>query len=129
MKKRDVFLVLALLAVAAALYFAFGRPSAQIAAHSGPYVAVYVGNEAEPREKLYLGEERDVPVDQGNGKVNVVHVGKTGAYMKSSTCENQDCVYQGEVTLENVETRALFNWIVCLPNGVALELITEEEAP
>ena len=47
--------------------------------------------------------------------------------MKSSTCDNQDCVKQGVVTLENMEERLLGNMIICLPNQVTLSLYTTEE--
>ena len=48
--------------------------------------------------------------------------------MESSNCENQNCIGQGEVTLENRETRVLFNMVICLPHGISLELLTKEEA-
>ena len=35
---------------------------------------------------------------------------------------------QGEVTLENRETRILFNMVICLPHNIRLELVTREEA-
>ena len=47
--------------------------------------------------------------------------------MKSSPCDNQDCVKQGEVTLANKDERILSNMIICLPNQVVLELYTPEE--
>ena len=34
----------------------------------------------------------------------------------------QDCVEQGTMTGENVDTRPMRNWIVCLPNGISIEL-------
>ena len=64
---------------------------------------------------------------QPDGKVNVVEVTRDSIRMVESTCENQDCVEQGVVTLENRETRVLTNMIICLPNDVALELYTQEE--
>ena len=74
-----------------------------------------------------LGEERDITVDQGNGVVNVIHLQKDGFYMNSSTCDNQLCVTEGVVTLENKASRVLGNYIICLPNGVTLELLNAEE--
>jgi len=47
--------------------------------------------------------------------------------MAESSCDNQDCIYQGTVTLENKKERVLQNMILCLPNEVILELLTEEE--
>lgn len=47
--------------------------------------------------------------------------------MESSTCENQDCVEQGTVTFDNLNSRILGRFIICLPNYVTLELFTPEE--
>ena len=67
-------------------------------------------------------------ITQPDGKENVVKVTDIGAVMASSTCENQSCVEQGEVTLENRDMRVLSNMIICLPNEVILEVLTPAEA-
>jgi hypothetical protein len=59
---------------------------------------------------------------------NTVHISPDGFYMASATCNNQDCVHQGQVTLNNRDVRLLGNQVVCLPNKVILELLTPEEA-
>lgn len=59
--------------------------------------------------------------------VNVVEVTEDSIKMAESTCDNQDCVEQGMVSLENKSQRVLQNMIICLPNDVALELYTYEE--
>lgn len=61
------------------------------------------------------------------GAQNLVHVTPTSVTMHASTCENQDCVGQGEVTLDNRDTRVLGNMIICLPNQVTLALYTPDE--
>ena len=48
--------------------------------------------------------------------------------MESSNCENQNCIYQGEVTLENRDERMLLNMIICLPHELRLELLSADEA-
>ena len=58
---------------------------------------------------------------------NVIHVTEDSIQMASSTCDNQVCVYEGVVTLENKESRILGGYIVCLPNGVTLQLLDENE--
>ena len=57
----------------------------------------------------------------------MIHVTADSIAMASSTCDNQDCVKQGTVSLDNKDTRVLQNMIICLPNGVTLELLTPEE--
>ena len=58
---------------------------------------------------------------------NLVRLTPEGMYMESADCENQDCVHQGMVTLENRKTRALMNYILCLPHQLSLALYTPEE--
>ena len=76
-----------------------------------------------------VGEEGDVTVDQGNGKVNVIHMTEKGFYMASSTCDNQLCVHQGEVTIDNYQQRILGASVLCLPNNVDLELVVPSHTP
>lgn len=59
--------------------------------------------------------------------INIVHVTPTSIDMHEANCDNQDCVEQGEVTLENKDTRILGNWIICLPNQVTLQLYSRDE--
>lgn len=76
-------------------------------------------------------EDYTLPVqqvrDDGTEEINLIHVTPDGFYMESSTCENQDCVNQGMVTLENRHSRILYNAVLCLPNMVSLALYTPEE--
>ena len=75
-----------------------------------------------------LNEENSFRITQSNGDYNIIHIGINSFYMEESNCENQDCVKEGTVTLENMNTRVLYNMIVCLPHQLSLELITPEEA-
>ena len=90
------------------------------------YLLVTVGGVAY--QPLPLTQEGDYTITQkATGAENVIHVSTEGVYMKSSTCENHDCVQQGEVTLDNKDARILGNMIICLPNQVTLELYSEQE--
>ena len=75
-----------------------------------------------------LNSDNAFTVKQSDGSENTVHIGKNSFYMESSNCENQNCVEQGEVTLENRDTRILLNTVVCLPHRLSLELLSAEEA-
>lgn len=77
--------------------------------------------------RIPLSSPQTVTIDQGDGKVNVVEVSDHGAVMLSSTCDNQQCVHMGEVTLDNWEVRANQAFIICLPNRVTVELAVKEE--
>lgn len=59
--------------------------------------------------------------------INIVHVTPTSIDMHEANCDNQDCVEQGEVTLENKGERILGNMIICLPNQVTLQLYSRDE--
>lgn len=75
-----------------------------------------------------LNEENEFTVTQADGSRNTVHIGVNSFYMKESNCDNQNCVGEGEVTLENMNTRILRNMVICLPHGISLEMLTPEEA-
>ena len=66
---------------------------------------------------------RSIP--QENGKTNVIEIRDGGIAMRSSSCHNQLCVQQGHLTPEKAQSAALANWIICLPNGVSVELVEE----
>ena len=90
------------------------------------YLRVQAGSEIWPLIPLAEGGEH--VIDQGSGRVNVVHTTATSIRMHSSTCDNQNCVDQGEVSLTNGSDRVLGNMIVCLPNEVILEILPASEA-
>jgi len=75
-----------------------------------------------------LSEAGQWTIEQDNGAKNVLRATERGVVMHFSTCDNQNCVHQGEVSLDNRDSRALGNMIVCLPNKVIVELLTPEEA-
>lgn len=77
-------------------------------------------------EPIALYEEGRYTITRGE-MVNVIAVTRDSVTMHSSTCDNQDCVLQGTVSLENRKGRVLQNMIICLPNEVMLELYTREE--
>ena len=74
-----------------------------------------------------LAADNAFRITRPDGGENVIHIGHNSFYMESSNCDNQNCVEQGEVTLENRETRLLFNMVICLPHGLSLELLTRAE--
>lgn len=79
-------------------------------------------------QPLALDAEGEFTLTQkDSGAENIIHVTPDSVRMKSSTCDNQDCVEQGVVSLENKDERVLQNMIICLPNQVSLQLYTTEE--
>ena len=120
MKKRDLIIIAAFLAIALVGLAAFRLFAPQ---GNARYADIYVD------EKLYeavpLNEDLVITVDQGDGKVNVVEVKDGSIFMADSTCADHLCVNQGKMNGENYENRPMYNWIICLPNKVTVELRVE----
>lgn len=113
----------------AGTYEEFVRES--VAAYFAEYPAesyLIVNTNSSAYSPIPLTEDNSFRITQQDGSENVVHIGKDSFYMESSNCDNQNCVEQGEVTLENREKRLLFNMVICLPHNLSLELMTREEA-
>ena len=117
MKKRDFQLIIGILVIAAIGIFV----SLQLARKSDAenYVVIYVG-ENEYRH-INLSEPQTVTVEQ-NGHTNEIVINEDRVYMQSASCDNKDCIKQGVVTLDSIETRITGGWIICLPNLVSVEL-------
>ena len=131
MKNKNVLVLCIVIAVIAAVgaagYFATRSPAGEPPQQPAKaYVRVQVGYDVWPLIPLVDGGEHTV--EQSSGAVNIIHTTQDSVWMHSSTCQNQDCVQQGTVSLDNRATRVLGSLIVCLPNEVILELLTPEEA-
>ena len=122
MDKKNWLIPLAILAAAAALMLLSTalRPAAE-------ENVVIISVDGEEYARVPLSRPRTVTVEQPDGSVNVVAVSDHGAVMQSSTCHNQLCVDMGEVTVDNWETRAMQEFIICLPNRVSVELVIAEQ--
>ena len=103
-------------------------PETDEAAAETPAVEAYlvISVQGAIYEPLPLGGEGVFTIKQDENTSNTVHVTPTSVWMEHSSCDNQDCVDQGTVSLENIDSRVLYNMIICLPNQVVLELHTAE---
>lgn len=89
------------------------------------YLRVSVNNRMY--EPIPLDEGFSVDIKREGGYHNLVIAEAGVVSMMFSTCDNQLCVHQGQVSLANRDLRALYNQIVCLPNEVLLEVLDEGE--
>ena len=89
--------------------------------------AVITVNGRQYGDPVAMDRDKIITVRQEDGKINRVHITPDEVYMESSTCDNQDCVGEGNVTHDNYETRILGPWIICLPNAVTIEYIPAED--
>ena len=90
------------------------------------HVLITVGNR-QYGDPIPMDREKIITVKQENGQINKVHITPNGAWMEYSTCDNQDCVGQGHITLDNYKTRILSTFVICLPNNVTVEMVPVEE--
>ena len=124
MKKKDILLIVGVLVLALA---AFAASRLLSPASSGAMVTVYIGG--EQYMQVAASDYQTITVDQGDGKVNVIVIDESGVRMESSTCKNQICVHHGNIDPDNADKLLLDNWIVCLPNGVTVEVTPAGEQP
>ena len=120
MKRRDCLILAVVLMASLALYLL--RPDATVTDTTTTYLRISVPGQTY--ELVPLTGEQEIVLEQADGSRNVVQVEKDGFYMKESNCTNQDCILQGVVTTQNMDSRALANQIICLPHKVVLELVT-----
>lgn len=99
-------------------------PAPQTAEVKG-HVVITVGNR-QYGDPIPMDREKIITVKQDNGQINKVHITPEGAWMEYSTCDNQDCVGQGHITMDNYKTRILSTFVICLPNNVTVEMVPVE---
>ena len=104
---------------------AFGPMPPKQAAKVGGHVVLTV-NGRQYGDPIPMDREKVITVKQEDGKVNKVYISPEKVYMESSSCDNQDCVGQGEISLENYKTRILSTFVICLPNEVTIEMVPVE---
>lgn len=89
------------------------------------YVVLTVGGR-QYGDPIPMDRDKIITLKQEDGKINKVHITPETVYMEFSTCENQDCVGQGEVHVDSYKDRILGTYIICLPNNVSIEMVPAE---
>ena len=117
MKKKDWLIIGGVLLLAAAAFFISQLTKTNA---SGATVTVYVGGEVYTR--VSADDYQTITVDQGDGKVNVIVIDETGVRMESSTCKNQLCVHHAPIDPNTIGEVEFDKWIICMPNGVSVEV-------
>ena len=141
-KKRWLWMVAALLAVAVLLYFFVLRSSGNVKENREVQVLldgkpmeetestgsdekdlrVYITLDGKPLLDLPFAEEHTVRIIQPDGGENTVSLTGSSVYMTEANCEGQDCVQMGEVSRENLEERVMGGFIICLPHKLSVEV-------
>ena len=89
------------------------------------HVVLTVGNR-QYGDPIPMDRDKIITLRQEDGKINKVHITPEKVYMESSTCDNQDCVQQGEVHVDTYMDRILGTYVICLPNNVSIEMVPVE---
>lgn len=122
MKRKEVLLILALLLSSIGALIAI-RGAAFELETATPQVVIYLKDEEYLRIDT---EDPQVVLVEQDGRSNKIEITKEGFAMLHSSCDNQYCMYQGEVTFENISQRLFGAWVYCLPNEVSIELVGGE---
>lgn len=78
-------------------------------------------------DPIPMDRDKIITVKQENGAINRIHITPEYVEMESSTCENQDCIGEGEVNVNTYKDRILSTYIICLPNQVTIEMVPADE--
>ena len=78
-------------------------------------------------DPIPMDRDKIITIKQDNGAINKIHITPEYVVMESSTCENQDCIGEGTITLDNYNERILGTWIICLPNQVTIEMVPADD--
>lgn len=112
-KKWDIILIAAALAVSAVLFL-----SVRFFSSNGDYVTVKVNNFTAA--KLPLDTNTVYEIETDNGITNILEISDGAAKMISADCPDKICVNHRSISKNN-ET------IVCLPNKVLITVVSEQE--
>lgn len=107
-RKADIVLFIVLLA------FGFAMLFFTIRAASSPGEQVVINVDGTEYGRYPLDRDRVIEIQNGD-RLNIVTIKDGGVSMYYSTCKNQICVHEGEVTAPG-------QLIVCLPNYVIVEI-------
>ena len=89
------------------------------------HVVLTIGNR-QYGDPIPMDRDKIITLKQEDGKINKVHITPETVYMESSTCDNQDCVQQGEIHVDTYQDRILGTYVICLPNNVTIEMVPAE---
>ena len=90
------------------------------------YVVINVGGR-QYGDPIPMDRDKIITIKQDNGDINKIHITPEYVVMESSTCENQDCIGEGEVNVNTYKDRILSTYIICLPNQVTIEMVPADD--
>lgn len=70
---------------------------------------------------IVICDGRIVDSVTGEGDENVIRIENGRAWMEQANCPHHECMRQGALSAETVQSRPLGTWIVCAPHKVYIE--------
>ena len=87
-----------------------------------PGLWVTLAVDGETVLELPFGEAHSVRIEQEGIGENTVILTEEAVFMEEADCPGQDCVLMGPVTRDNLETRVMGGFIICLPHRLSVEV-------
>jgi hypothetical protein len=115
LKKRDIILIIALLAIASATLLAY-RLLTKPSDDSKTEIVVTIHGEEYGRYSIHKDQEIEIPAEYGTS-ILVIKDGK--AKMESAGCPDQICVKHNKIHYNH-------DMIVCMPNEIIVEVVGGE---
>ena len=115
MKKRDILIIIVVLAVAVGLLAA-----RQFLTAGGEEDRVEVYLDSKLYQSLPLDQNTVLEIKQDDGGFNLVEIKDGVVRMMDANCPGQDCVHMRPMSADDLGSK--FGVIVCLPHRVSLEL-------
>lgn len=112
-KKRDLILVIILLALAAVLGGGYSLT------HRTPALRAEVTIDGNLTEVLDLSKDQEVTIQSPNGGSNVLVVQNGEIWCSEASCPDKVCIHQGKQSMDG-------GIIVCLPNYMIVQVIGQE---
>ncbi|MBQ8970197.1 MAG: NusG domain II-containing protein [Lachnospiraceae bacterium] len=115
MKRNDLYLVLAVLFIAA-LIFAGLRLYKGAKGDTESSASVSISVDGEEKEVLPLSEDTSLRVEGKSSNSLIVHIEGGEVWVTDATCPDKICVHQGRVRNQG-------EMIVCMPSRIVVEII------
>lgn len=117
MKRNDIILFVCILAVAA-LLFGLGA----LKKENGEAARVVICVKGEKKQQSYVLTEDTTVNIEGPLGVNRLVISDGNVWMEEAACPDHYCMKQGEITKAGQQ-------IICLPNGIVVEIVGGESLP
>ena len=119
MKKRDLWIIIGIVVFGLVISY-FSKQMTD----TGKEVRITIDNEVA--DVLDLDKDTTKTYQTAEGE-NTLVIKDGEVSITEADCKNQICVHHGVIDPSNLDDLLLDHWIVCLPNGVSVEVTGAED--